>query len=177
MDINEITLLGTIKEISNIRTFNNGQKCCWLLILTDVPFYKRDGTLGSEQVSHRVIAYGKYANAIKEKASIDQKIFIQGKIKTNESKYNNISYQKTFIILERFKLHPVINESIEPEGYSQSDDVIEDNNLEEELKFNDDPDSGYIDEYNDYSDNFDIMEYLDAMNWPYGDVDNSNDRT
>jgi len=87
-----------------------------------------------------------------------------------------MSFQKTFIILERFKLYPVINESIEPEGCSQSDDVIEDNNLEEELKFNDDPDSGYIDEYNDYSDNFDIMEYLDAMNWPYGDVDNLNDR-
>lgn len=165
MDINEITLLGAIKEISNIRTFNNGQKCCWLLILTDVPFHKRDGTVGSEQVSHRVIAYGKYANAIKEKAFIDQKIFIQGKIKTNESKYNNISYQKTFIILERFKLHPVINESIEPEGYSQSDDVIEDNNLEEELKFNDDTDSSYIDEYDDYSNNLDIMEYLEEMDW------------
>jgi len=175
MDINELTLLGTIKEISNIRTFNNGQKCCWLLVLTDVSFQKKDGTIGSEQVSHRVIAYGKYANAIKENASINQKIFIQGKIKTNESMYNNMSFQKTFIILERFKLHPIINESIEPEGYSQSDDVIEDDNLEEDSDYNEDININDDDSWDYYYDIMGLLENSKESGWYYGDVNDDED--
>ncbi len=163
MDINSIIITGTIKEITEIKTLKNGQKCCWLNVFTYVSFKNKDGSIGHNKANHRVIVYGKYADVIKEKANVEQKISIKGRLKTNEWEYKGIAFERTFIVLESFKLYKVK----EPENYEQQENEDCEPDVEEELKFNDDPDSGFIDEYDDYSDNFDIMEYLDEMEWPY----------
>ncbi len=175
MDINEVTLLGSIKEISNILTLKNGQQCCWLNIHTDVSFQKKDGTVGHIQDNHRAIAYGKYATVIKEKSSIDQKIFIQGRLKATSWTYNNTFFEKEFIVLERFKLYPPMqNKPKGPEDYDQRQDMVEDEpKFEEELKFNDDlvNDNGL----DDYYDVVDSVELLRETGWYYPDLEDSID--
>ena len=143
MDINRVTLVGSIKEISNMFTPKNGQPCCWLTILTDIPYQKKDSTTEHDQVNHRVLTYGKYAQVIKEKAAIDQKIFLEGRLKTKSWVHGNTFYEKGFIVLERFKLQtPVKNESQKSEDYDQQQDMVDYGpEIEEELKFNDDDDS------------------------------------
>lgn len=142
MDINEVTLLGSIKEISDILKPEKGQDCCWLNIFTDISYKKKDGTMGHNQVNHRVLAYGTYAYVIKEKASIDQKIYIQGRLKVNSWTHSNTFYEKGFIILEKFKLQKSIqSKSKEPENYDQREDMVEDGNEEEDLVFNNEWDS------------------------------------
>lgn len=127
MDINEVTLLGSIKEISNILTMKNGQQCCLLSIHTDISFEKKDGTMGHIQNNHRVIAYGKYATAIKEKSSVKQKIFIQGRLKVTNWEYKNKFFEKEFIVVEKFKLHPFIKDDTkELEDDDPREDMIED---------------------------------------------------
>ena len=170
MDINTIIITGTIKEISETKILKNGQKCCWLSVFTDVSFKNKDGSDGHNSATHRVIVYGKYSDVIKEKAEIGQKISIKGRLKTNEWEHNGISFERTFIVLESFKLYKIK----EPEESEQQEEEDYEPDVEEELKFNDDPDSGYADEYNDYSDNFDIIEYLDEMGWNSDDIENVN---
>jgi len=132
MDINEVTLLGSIKKISEIKTLNNGNQCCWIHILTDISYKKKDGNMGHIQDTHHVIAYGKYAHTIKEKASIDQKIKIKGRIKVKD---------RVSIVLENFKLQEHIQNN-EEENYDQRQDMVDDGpEIEEQLKFNDDEDS------------------------------------
>lgn len=152
MDINSIIITGTIKEISEIKTLKNNQKCCWLNVFTDVSFKSKDGSIGHNKATHRVIVYGKYADVIKEKANINQKISIKGRLKTNEWEDKGTSFERTFIVLESFKLYKVK----ELENYEQQEEQDAEPYVEEELKFNDDPDSGYID-IDDYEDDF----YLD----------------
>lgn len=159
MDINTIIITGIIKEISEIKILKNDQRCCWLKVFTDVSFKNKDGSIGHNQATHRVIVYGKYADVIKEKSNAEQKISIKGRLKTNEWEHNGISFERTFIVLESFKLYKIK----EVEEYQQQEEEDHEPDVEEELKFNDDPDSGYLDEYNDYSDNFDIIEYLKEM--------------
>ena len=168
MDINSIIITGTIKEISEIKTLKNGQKCCWLNVFTDVSFKNKDGSIGHNKATHRVIVYGKYADVVKEKTSVGQKISIKGRLKTNEWKYKGIAFERTFIVLESFKLYKVK----ETENYEQQEEQDSEPYVEEELKFNDDQNSGFIDEYDDYSNNLDIIEYLDEMDWPYEGSDN-----
>lgn len=185
MDINEVTLLGSIKEISKIQTMKNGNHCCFLGVLTDIPFQKKDETVGHIQDNHRIIAYGKYATIIKEKSSIDQKIFIQGRLKTKSWTYNNTSFEKEFIVLERFKLYPPIqNESKEQErlvelkkdlenyqdnrdatqyyvGPGGMGDLSEYPKGDEELVFNNSWDNDYEDFFRDYCEYYD--EILDEI--------------
>jgi single stranded DNA-binding protein len=167
MDINEVTILGAIKGITDILTLKNGQQCCWLNILTDVSFQKKDGTTGHNQASHRVIAYGKYAQVIKGKVSIDQKIFLQGRLKTNSWVYRGVSFQKTFIVLERFKLQVLSrNESKETEDDEQEQEM-------EEVSDNEDMFTGdwYEDNDNSSEDYFDMdsFECENETGWPYED--------
>jgi single-strand DNA-binding protein len=177
MDINEVTLLGSIREISSIRPLKNGQYCCWLQVLTDVTFQNKDGTVGHNQATHSIIAYGKYADAIKEKASIDQKIFIQGRLKTNSWEYNGMLFQKTFIVLERSKLNIFTQNNTEgPESYDQREDMVEDEKVDD---FGSDDDRNVEMEdliefvYDNYTELVDLQEYnLESernrkSGWPY----------
>jgi len=173
MDINEVTILGTIKEITNILTLKNGQKCCWLNIETDVSFQKKDGVLGHNLVYHRVIAYGKYANVIKDKTSVDQKIFIQGRLKTNSWVHNGLSFQKTFIVLERFKIQANIQtKDKDPEYYDQTQDLLDEDNDWIELSNQDDEINHENDEnVEEYDDLVSSLERLAETGWYYNDSD------
>ena len=146
MDINSIIITGTIKEITEIKTLKNGQKCCWLNVFTDVSFKNKDGSIGHNEATHRVIVYGKYADVIKGKANVEQKISIKGRLKTNEWEHKGIAFERTFIVLESFKLYKVK----ELENYEQQENEDSEPDVEEELKFNDDPNSGYTDDSDDF---------------------------
>ena len=162
MDINEVTILGSIKEISSICILKNGQRCCWLDILTDIPFHNenKNGSAGHIQAHHRIIAYGKYADIIKEKVLLDQKIFLQGRMKTNNWEYNGMSFQKTFIVLERFKLQIPPHKELD----NIQNDEREWGEYHNEFKSED---------YECRSDWDDIMdEWMERdrlTGWPYGD--------
>lgn len=151
-------------------TPKNGQPCCWITILTDIPYQKKDGTTGDDKVEHRVLAYGKYAQVIKEKASINQKIFLEGRLKVKSWVHGNTFYEKGFIVLEKFKLQtPIRNESQKAEDYDQQQDMVEDESEPEELKFNDgwnDDDQNYFNDYLEYYDEL-VEEILIEKGWNY----------
>ena len=164
MYINEVTLLGSIKEISNILTLKNGQQCCWLNIIADISYQKKNGSKGHRQSCHRVIVCGKNAHVIKEKASIDQKVFIQGKLTAISWADNNTFFKKEFIILERFKLQTLTKK---PENYNQLGGKIED-----ETDFTTISNwSSYYDD-NDRDNYYDMvvsLELLQETGWYYSD--------
>jgi len=165
MDINSIIITGTIKEITEIKTLKNGQKCCWLNVFTDVSFKNKDGSIGHNKATHRVIVYGRYADVIKDKANVEQKISIKGRLKTNEWEYKGTTFERTFIVLESFKLYKVK----EPENYEQQEEQDSEPDVEEELKFNDDLVGDSTNDWDDYLSMRNSSELSKETGWYYPD--------
>lgn len=168
MDINQAIIIGEIKEIIKTQTLKNGLRYCWLNVSTDISLKSKGGIMIHNYESHRVVVYGKYADVIMEKANIGQKIYIKGRLKTNKWEFNNISFEKTFIVLEIFKLYKIKN----PENYKQQEEEAYNHNVEEELKFSDYPDSGFMDDWDDDKDDRVVLSMEEG--WYYEDENDTS---
>jgi single-strand DNA-binding protein len=82
--VNKAILIGNLGADPELRYTQAGQAVCDLRLATNRKFTTKDGTAREETEWHRVVVWGKQAEACKEYLSKGRPVYVEGRIQTRE---------------------------------------------------------------------------------------------
>lgn len=103
MSVNKAILLGNLGRDPEVRTMQSGDKVANLSLATSKTW--RDKTSGERQEKtewHRVVVFGKAAEAVEKYLKKGSKIFVEGSIETRSWEQDGVKKYSTEIVVRGF---------------------------------------------------------------------------
>ena len=111
--LNKVTLLGRIGADPEIKYTQSGQPVCTLNVATNQVWKDEAGVLQTKTDWHRVVAWGKLAEACHEYLKKGSKLYLEGSLHTRQ--YDDKDGQKRYIT--EIKMNEMI--MLDPKGSSE----------------------------------------------------------
>lgn len=128
MDVNKVFLLGNVGQDPELRYSSSGLSICSFSVATNEGFKDQSGNKETEW--HRVVSFGKTAEACVQYAKKGHKIHVEGRIKSSEYKNKNGETRKSFDIIAdkinfigRIEKTEKVDEVVEPDRTNPKDDL------------------------------------------------------
>lgn len=100
MSVNKAIILGNLGQDPELRNTASGQSVVTLSVATSRKFKGKDGNLVEDTQWHRVVVWGKQADACNEYLSKGRQVFVEGRLQTKEWEKDGVKRYTTEIVAQ-----------------------------------------------------------------------------
>ena len=135
MSLNLAQVIGNLGADPELRYTSNGQAVCTLRLATDESYMGKDGQRQTNTQWHRVVVWGKQAEACKEYLNKGRQVYAQGRLQTRKwVDKDGVTRFTTEIVAQRIRFLGSANQSSTVksanESYEEAD--VEDSSVDAE---------------------------------------------
>jgi single-strand DNA-binding protein len=100
VNVNKITLMGSLSREPKLRSLPSGMQVCSFSMATD-QYFTKDGERHSEATFYEVVAFGKMGELVAQYMQKGGQLYVEGRLRNRSWEKDGQKYRRTEIVAER----------------------------------------------------------------------------